>query len=361
MKKTILTIIQVVVTVGILCWVFHDHDQRAKMAHALSLAVQRPSGRLWLLAGFGCYGIVEILAALRWYLLLRVQKVILPLWRLVALFMLGIFFNMFMPGGTGGDVLKIYFLIKEIPDKKKEGLLAVLMDRLIGLLGLIMVASIIIALQYHWLKTAPYARHATWVLMLILVAGLGGIAFSFIISGFRLASKLPARMPMRDKLIDVSDAYNAYARAWPASLLAIFGSFGVHLCSFSVYVCAARALNIDVSTGALLTVMPIILTICALPISVGGTGVREMLFPNLLTPLCGVAGPVAIALSLTGFMLTAAWGGIGGIIYLLYRPSEHTKLRDVPKEIEELEHEVAETVKGEGINGKTLPETQTKL
>jgi hypothetical protein len=352
MKKTIVTIIQVVVTVGLLCWVLRDPAQRAEMGKALSQAVQSPTGRLWLLGGFACYGIVEILAALRWYLLLRVQGVKLPLIRLVALFMLGIFFNMFMPGGTGGDVLKIYFLIKEIPDKKKEGLLAVLMDRLIGLLGLIIVSAVIIGLRYDWLKQAEYARHATWLLMLILFAGLGAITFSFLISGFRLASKLPAKIPMRDKLIDVSDAYNIYAKSWPISLVAMCGSFGVHIFSFSVYVCAARALNIHVSVKDMLTVMPIILSICSLPISVGGNGVRELLFANLLTPLCGVAAPMAKALSLTGFMLTGAWGAIGGIIYLLYRPSQHAKMRDVAREVHDLEHEVAATEEAEEEAGK---------
>ncbi len=63
----------------------------------------------------------KLLAAFRWFILLRVQDVHLPPWRVGALLMLGIFFNMFMPGGTGGDVLKIYFLLKEIPKKKGGG------------------------------------------------------------------------------------------------------------------------------------------------------------------------------------------------------------------------------------------------
>jgi uncharacterized protein (TIRG00374 family) len=337
MKKTILTIIQVVVTAGILFWVFHDPEKRAKMWDALTHA--KPA---WLLAGFLCYGIVECLAAGRWYILLRVQDVVLPLWRVTALLMLGIFFNLFMPGGTGGDVLKIYFLLKEIPQKKAAGLLAVLMDRLIGLLALIMISSVIVALRYNWLRTNPDSRHLTWVLLLILVSSLAAITFSFMISGFGLAHKLPKKMPMRDVLIDLSVAYNAYARAWKASLAALFSSFGVHIASFSLFVCAARALNVHVSTWDLLTVMPIILTLAALPISVGGTGVREELFVLLLGPLCGVPAGEAVALSLTGFMLTAAWGMIGGVIYLLYRPSEHAKMSEVERQVHELEHEVAE-------------------
>jgi len=336
MKKTVLTIIQILVTVGILFWVFHDPDKRAKMWEALSHA--RPA---WLLAGVACYGVVELLAAIRWYVLLRVQGVILPAWRVGALLMLGIFFNMFMPGGTGGDVLKIYFLLKEIPKKKAEGLLAVLMDRLIGLLALIMISSVIIAIQYNWLRTTPASRHLTWVLLAILVCSLGAIVASFVISGFGLAHKLPKKMPMRDMLIDLAVAYNAYARAWPASLAALFASFGVHFFSFSLFVCAARALNVDISTGALLTVMPIILTLAAMPISVGGAGVREGLFAILLRPLCGVSQAEAIMLSITGAILTMIWGLIGGLIYLLYRPSEHVKIREAERQVHELEHAVA--------------------
>jgi hypothetical protein len=168
-------------------------------------------------------------------------------------------------------------------------------------------------------------------------------------------------------------AYNAYARAWPASLLALFSSFGVHFASFFLFCCAARALSIhsggpngpEISFGALLSVMPIILTLCALPISVGGTGVREVLFINLLGPLCNVAQPEAIMLSLTGFMLTSAWGMVGGLIYLLYRPSqhkfpqgdggvgsvpqpdlpvlpsEHVKFPEIERQVLEFEHEIA--------------------
>jgi uncharacterized protein (TIRG00374 family) len=105
-KRKILTAVQVLVTAGILAYVFHDPDKRAKMWQAITHA--KP---VWLLLGFLSYGVVEVLASGRWYLLMRVQGIRLKMWRLGALFMLGIFFNMFMPGGTGGDVLKVFYLI----------------------------------------------------------------------------------------------------------------------------------------------------------------------------------------------------------------------------------------------------------
>jgi hypothetical protein len=88
--------------------------------------------------------------------------------------------------------------------------------------------------------------------------------------------------------------------------------------------------------------MPIILTLAAMPVSVGGTGVREWLFVVLLGPLCGVSSAEAKMLSLTGFILMAAWGMIGGLIYLLYRPSKHPKFLEVERQVHEFEHEVAE-------------------
>src|SRR5947208_500655 len=119
MKKKIFTVIQVLVTVGILCWIFRDGKKDIEMKDKLCQA-----RLIWIVAGIAAYGIVEILAAFRWQILLRVQGVQLGIWRVLNLLMIGILFNLFMPGGTGGDVIKIFYLFKEIPGKKAGALLA---------------------------------------------------------------------------------------------------------------------------------------------------------------------------------------------------------------------------------------------
>ena len=57
MKKIIVTTVQILVTIGILFWVFRDTAMRHQMWDAVTHA--NPA---WLLAGFACYGIVELLA-----------------------------------------------------------------------------------------------------------------------------------------------------------------------------------------------------------------------------------------------------------------------------------------------------------
>ena len=70
MKRVLLTILQLSVTIAMLCWVFHDPVQRAKMWEALHKA-----NYWWVAGGVIAYLTVEASAALRWQILLRVQKI----------------------------------------------------------------------------------------------------------------------------------------------------------------------------------------------------------------------------------------------------------------------------------------------
>jgi uncharacterized protein (TIRG00374 family) len=112
MKKIVLTLVQLIVTAAVLYWVFHDPEKRAKMAEALRAADFR-----WIGAAILAYFVVEVAAALRWHVLLKVQGIHLSLPRVGGLFTIGFFFNQFLPGGTGGDIVKSYLLMKETPGR----------------------------------------------------------------------------------------------------------------------------------------------------------------------------------------------------------------------------------------------------
>ena len=340
-RKSLLTAAQVLVTVALLWFVFRDPAKRAEM-----LATLRGANPWWLLAGIAIYGVVELMAGWRWVLLLRVQGVRLSVARTFSLLLIGLFFNFFIPGGTGGDVVKIYYLLKETHGQRTAALLSVLMDRIIGLIALIVLAGVIIALHWEWLVSTPTTAQGVWTTLLILGASVSGILFSFTVTGFGLVHRLPARFPMRDRLAEFALAYNLYARAWRPSVAAFFLSMGAHLGYFAVFFCAAaafRAEGVRVPTLAQLTaILPVVNTIVAMPISLGGIGIREGLFQVFLGQLCGVTEAVAVVISSTGYLLTLVWGIIGGVIYLMYRPSEHARLREIRAEVAKAEHSVAE-------------------
>ena len=105
----------------------------------------------WIVAALVCYFVVELAAGVRWWILLKVQQIHLSISRVAGLFLIGMFYNQFLPGGTGGDIMKSYLLLKETPGKATGALLAVVFDRMVGLVALITITGVLIALRYDWL------------------------------------------------------------------------------------------------------------------------------------------------------------------------------------------------------------------
>src|SRR5213596_4041773 len=165
MKKILVTIFQLSVTIAVLYWVYHDPNRRAQMAEALRNAQYQ-----WVIVGVLSYVLVEIAAAFRWHVLLKVQKIQLSVPRLIGLFLIGMFYNQFLPGGTGGDIIKSYLLLKETPDHKAGALLAVVFDRLIGLVALVTITVTLVTLRFDLLWRTPVTVESGFTPHQLLVA-----------------------------------------------------------------------------------------------------------------------------------------------------------------------------------------------
>src|ERR1700757_3916472 len=241
MKKILATIFQLSVTIGVLYWVYHDPNRRAQMVEALRNAEYR-----WVLMAMLAYFVVEAAAAFRWQVLLKVQNIHLSVPRLIGLFFIGLFYNQFLPGGTGGDIIKSYYLLKETPDKKAGALLAVVFDRFIGLVALVAITVTLIGLRYDFLAQTTETRNLLWLLLFLLGSSVLTLISTFVISGFNLFHSLPEKFPGRDKLIEISAAYHLYAHHWRATLVAFGTSLVAHMATFSTFLCAAYALGAPV-------------------------------------------------------------------------------------------------------------------
>src|SRR5213594_4475277 len=304
MKKVFVTALQLAVTIALLIWVFHDPEQRHKMGKALQAADYR-----WVAAAIVAYVIVEIAAAIRWQILLRVQKIRLNVPRLTGLFLIGMFYNQFLPGGTGGDIIKSYLLLKETPDKKAGALLAVVFDRLIGLVALVTITVTLVTLRFDLLSQSPETRRLLWILLFLLGSSITALLTSFIISGFNLFHWLPHKFPGREKLIEVSAAYHLYARHWIATFIAFGASLGAHLATFTTFLCVAFAFDVPsafpegVKVLDFFAVLPIERTITALPISFAGLGLREQILQVMLHNVCHASVAVSKHIGTMGFLI----------------------------------------------------------
>ena len=322
MRTALLWCLQVGLTVGLLWIVFHDPAKQQALINAVSQADWR-----WLVAGVCAYGMFELLAGVRWQILLRVQGIHISWTRMYGLLMVGLFFSLFIPGGTGGDLVKGYYLLKEAPvGRKTSAALSVVMDRLLGLLGVAILTGTITALRWDWLTSDPLAKKYIYTGVGVLGVCVSGMALAGLISALRLVHRLPENLPGRNFLATISGAYALYGRAWLATLSAIMISIFAHAAHYTTFYAAGRAIEMSgprkPTALEIYSALPVIETVAALPITPGGLGTREKLFDDMLTSLCDLDDGIAPSISMIGYLCIAFWGIVGGIFYLFYRPSK---------------------------------------
>lgn len=335
-KKTLLTILQVAVTLGLLWWVFHDPEKRAEMAQALGRADWH-----WVVAGVAVFLLTSMLATVRWKVLLAVQDIHMSWVRTWQLFMIGAFFNLFMLGSTGGDVVKMFLTMRETKQHKAAALLSVFMDRVIGMLALIFLSLVLLYVRYDVLSHTQGSAVLLNTLLMLLAASMVIIVGMFVVSALGWVHHLPQWTPLRGRLVEISAACHLYAKGWRQTFWAFLVSFPLFALFFTTFYCGARAFTDQLGLIDIYAVLPIVAVITAIPVSVSGIGLREQLFVSLLAPF-GIEAPIAVLISVTGFVINMIGSLLGGLVFLFYRSSdlESVKLGDMVREVGRVEGQI---------------------
>jgi len=336
LKKIIITLVQGAVTFLLLWWIFHDPTKRAQMLQALGKA-----DPLWLFPAFICFGLVLVCGAFRWQLLMRVQGISLSWFRVWQLVMIGMFYNLFLPGGTGGDLVKIFYAVREAPKSKSAVFLSVVVDRLTGMFALILVSSGAFLVFFKELTALPMVRAFTVAVCVIFALTLVLVFIGLIVDRFHLASRIPERMPGHAAILDTARAFSVYARDWKAVVAAVLISLPLNLFIFGGAIFAATAFPGNPGASAMTSVIPVVNTISALPISLAGIGVREKLFSSMLHSLYGTPEDLGVLISITGFAIIVSWGLLGGVVSMLYRAgAASASMEQIEGEVDAIEQRV---------------------
>jgi hypothetical protein len=327
-RRLAILVLQLLVTAAGIYYIFHDPQKRAQVLKAL-----QQSDWHWLLLGWACYSLVESLATVRWQLLLRVQGIALDWLKAGAIVIIGLFFNMFLPGLIGGDAMRLYFVFKEAPQRKTRATLSVAMDRLLGLVSIFLLAVIVVLFRFDWLNRFPPTAHITYLALAILGGSALFVVALLITVGYGILNRLPEPFPFRGAIVEAGEALRLYGRQPWICATALGLTTLSHLAYYVTYYCAARSLHgaAGRSPGFIdfVSIMPLVNTITGVPISFGGVGLRETLFQKLLGHLVGVPAAVGALAASLGYAIQASWGLIGGISYLLVPFGKRRK--SVPK------------------------------
>jgi len=321
MKRVAIVLLQLLVTGAGLWYVFHDQQKRAQIADAL-----RQADRTWIIFGWLSYSAVEVIATARWQILLRIQGITLRWLHTFAIVMIGLFFNMFLPGLVGGDAMRLYFVFKCAPRQKTRATLSVAMDRILGMLSILFLAGLSIAVRFRWLSRSGATLHIVYLVLVLL--GIGSICVLLLFGAvhFGLLRKLPKRMQFRAAITESGKALQLYGAHLGLMSIAFAITIVAHIVLYLTFYCAAESLHgtqsASLSVIDSLSIMPLVNTVTALPISFGGVGVRETLFQQLLGNLAHVPPAIAAVTASLGFVIQASWGLLGAAIYLV---SSHKK------------------------------------
>lgn len=248
----------------------------------------------------GLYLFAQILSTLRWRLICISLQLPSNWLYLLKLYFLGMFCNLFLPTGVGGDAVKSYALGKTGNSQLKAAH-SVLFDRLSGLIAMLMLAMVALTM----IRLQP-----VWIPILIAAMALVGLAALFFAPMIiaLMARYLPKIAGYFTPLVSL---YKNRLRFYLLFLLA----FTIQTLGFIIVIALGEALGIRVSPAFYVVSWTAITLLTLLPISINGIGVREAGFVYLFK-LQGVPAEAAMTLGILMFAIPVC-ASLFGVIPLL--------------------------------------------
>lgn len=287
------------------------------------------SDPLWLLVACLLFGATFLLAGFRWWILLKVQEIMLPLGVVMSVTFVGQFFNSFLPGAIGGDVVRVFYALKYSPQNRTRATLSVIVDRAMGFAVVLCSAIIGLAWQFNASDHYEDIKIIGSVLLILMGLFVAGLTVLALVPFRRLPAffhKVWQKIPRRHIGELVVEGIRQHGRSLRLTLDAMAFSVGVQFLVFTAGYSVARAIHLDATYGQMVVVLAVVTGIVSLPISIGGHGVREGAFIVMFAAFgiisidqqAGTGREPAIVFSVLFYALLSVWSLVGGVVYLMF-------------------------------------------
>ena len=304
MNKKIAVLLKVIVSLGLITFLINQVDFKGIVNILKNVDITMIVYALILLT------IQVFIATTRWQFVLKCQKIMLDYKNTLQILWSGLFFNQAMPSSVGGDVIRGYYL-------KKQGMtlgratLGVLMDRLFGMIGLVLLVLASLPLLFE-LVDDPIARTG----VLFIAVGIS-LALLFIFFTDKLPGNFSHLKVIRGLYSLSQNARHCISKNYNGLIIIII-SILIHLISVVTVMTMAIGLGINVEWSGFLVIIPLVTLMMVVPISIAGWGVREGVMVVGFGYL-GVASEAALALSILYGLLMLVVALPGGVVWALKR------------------------------------------
>jgi uncharacterized protein (TIRG00374 family) len=286
LKRLVIGIVRLAVIAVLVAWVLHGTN-----LSDLADVAARLLGHWGLaLAAVGVMMLQSPMGAVRWRLLLGVQGIELGFLESLRLTFIGWFFNNWMPGSTGGDFVKAYY-VAHLTHRKPEAVTVVFLDRFVGLAALCLMGGGAVLVSLH----DPRIQAARVIVLVFLAGIIGGgtVYYSRRLRRIFRVDWMLARLPLRHVVEKVDRALLAYRDHKGTVAVAVLYSWGTQLVSILATWWLASALGSHAAWYQYFIAMPAIWLVWALIPVPGGFGVAEAMVQGLFSAavLSGDLGP----------------------------------------------------------------------
>jgi len=289
-----------------------------------------------LLVGVLVFQSSLILTYLRWYALVRVIEPRFTLRATLLLGFIGYVFNLVIPGAVGGDLIKAAYLAR-MRIRKTQAVASMVVDRILGLLGLFVLASV--AGAAAWGMASPEVRRlivAAWI------ATFGGVVLLAAIFGQVFTRLLPrAKTEGHGRLAMIASELKTMSSTYRSRLDVVFLGLGLsvfgHVLNVVAFYLMSRMLFPTMTTtlGQHFLMGPLTLFTMAAPLPFGALGLSEGVGDQLFK----LVGHPSGALAMMGFrVLMYSCGLIGACVYL----ANFKEVRGLTTSARHIEEEIIE-------------------
>jgi uncharacterized membrane protein YbhN (UPF0104 family) len=300
--------------------------------HRVDDQSKRELGRIFLhaplvlLAAVGVFSAQMLLGAQRLRVLLAPQGVCIGYWRSLRLTYLGAFFDTFGVTSVGGDAVKAVYLAREAPrERRVDAISVLLLDRLMGLWGLLALTLLTTLLHLDALRADPaIAPDLKWIFLVpggLLIGTL--MLFSKAVHEWTPVQAVLTRLPLGATF---NRAYGSLQRFGGRKIVLLHAwllSVMVHAVGVLGGYVLMRGMGETTELGPFFVAWLISSFICSFA-PAGGIGIGQVVFERLFNKIAAMPHGLVLA---TATQATTIFAKLPGLIaWLLSKEHQHPPL-----------------------------------
>lgn len=307
-KRLPLLLLKLLISLSIVAFILIKQTSLREIGSVLKTVDLR-----WLALAFSLHAFGLFSSAYRWQILARAQGDEIPLGFLAKSYLVGQFFNNFLPTGYGGDIVRIWDGSRYSKSLVKSSAI-VLVERFTGISVLFLMAVAASLFRIEMAREIPVILAA----LLLGAAGFGLTALFFTRFAARVLAALPLRGlldKLRHKTLLLRETILHYRTQKKAFAWATFWAFLLQVNVVVYYYIIGKALQLNIAFIDYFIFIPLVLIILTVPITVSGLGLREESYIEIFR-YYGIPAEAAVSFSLIGVGFNLIIGLIGGVIYV---------------------------------------------